>query len=287
MSMKFREFYNVLNKKLNTYHSKYIRMNYITPRALFDNIEERSKFMELLHELTESKLYIKCSKKFDIKTIFFDYILPIAVFLHYMHVDIEKLTQIDLYIVSQQTYNQYNPYVAGEYIDGVNPSKKHKVHIILVKQYNTVKGQGEYNEENKDKTLCSLFHELTHLIDNSDFNGLNHDISYRLQSHEIKAKAISNVFLNFYKDLIVSYDRTSQLNNSLWVVNRNLRIITKEIMHEINYNYYCIETKLHDRYFFNENVDNTKTLYENIQLLTSMRQINTLKNFVKELKERI
>ena len=281
MSMKFRQFYKVLNDKLNTYHSKYIHMKYSIPTTLYNNIENKSKFICLLHELTKSKLYIKCLKKFDRNIIYHDYILPIAVFLHYMHVDIEKLTQIDLYIVNRQIYKQYGTSTGGEYIDGVNPTKKHKVHIILVKQFNN------NDSTNKERTLKSLFHELTHLIDNFNFNGFNNNINYWLRWYEIKARAISSVFLNFYKDLLVSYDRTSKLNNTLWVVNRNLGIISNDIMQEINNNYFYIEGNLNDRYLYDKNVDNLDAMHENIQLLTSMRQINTLKNFVKELKERI
>ncbi len=276
--MEFTEFYYQLVDRLGRYNAKYIDNKYSVPLGLYDNIDNRSEFMKLLHKLTENKLSIKCLKKLSKETIYYDYIIPTAVFLHYMHVDIDNLKQIDLFIVNRQTYEQYSPRTGGEYIEGKNPSEHHKVHIILVKQFNN------NDTFNKEATLTSLFHELTHLVDNLDFLGFNTDLDYYLRCHEIKARVISSVFLEFYKRLL---NDTNYLDNTLWLVKRSLTNIADDLMHEIDLNYYCIDEGFDERYILNDDIDNTEILKENIQFLTSMREVNTLQNFLIELGELI
>ena len=272
--MDFLEFYTDLRKSFSCYHAKHFYNKYTKPIALYQTIPNITQFNEFITKLTDNKLYIYCIKQFDQKTIYYDYIIPTAVFLHYMHVDIDRLAKINLVIVNEASYDTYNNNVGGEY----TYAEDRKSHLILVRQFT------DNNNFNKSSTLCSLFHELTHLVDNMGFIGFNSDLHYYLRWHEIRAKAISYVFTDFYNRLLNSYHH---LTNTVRLVQLNLGLIAGDLMYLINNNYYCIDSNLDDRYLFNSNVDNTEALEENIELLTSIREVNVLRNFLTKIEERI
>jgi len=238
------------------------------------------KFNEFMKKLVENKFYIWCVRGFNQKVMFNDYILPTAIYLYYMHVDLNQINKIHLYIVNDKTYKTYRGNVGGEYTDGLNRKTNKQTHIILVKQSNN------NTPITKDESLNSLFHELTHLVDNIDFNGLSdpHIIDYYLRWHEIRARILSRVFSEFYKRLL---NNDHLLYNTLVGIEITLDGITDDLMHDINVSYYNIDTKFDYRYLLNVEIDNTQLLSENIQLLTSMREVHSLKNFVNNIEERL
>ncbi len=275
----FHEFLHYLTTVHPCYHSKYIYARYCCPKDLYHNIHEWDKFNEVIDKLTDSKLYIHCKAFFDPKTLFNDYILPIAIFLHYMHVDIDKMAEIELYIVNDELYEKHRIDTGGEYTSGLKENNI-KCHIILVRQFN------DKSLDNKYTTLKSLFHELMHLVDNLDFNGLNSDIDYYHRWHEIKAYAISEFFVHFYRG-VLNQSHLNNINNTLWVVNRKLRTISTDIMIQMNRNYEWIETNNPTHRYNNGSIDNCKDIEMNIELLKSMREINTLQNFFEQIEERL
>ena len=272
---EFLHYFTTLNP---CYHSKYIYARYCCPKELYHNIHEWVKFNEVIDKLTDSKLFINCKEFFDPKTLFNDYILPIAIFLHYMHVDIDKMAEIELFIVNDKLYEKYRTNTGGEYTSGLKDKKN--CHIILVRQFNDKTLGGKYT------TLKSLFHELMHLVDNLDFNGLNSNIDYYHRWHEIKAYMISEFFVHFYRG-VLNQSHLNNINNTLWVVNSKLRTTAGDIMEDLNNNYHWIEYTYSGKQEYKGSYDNSKKLKENIELLTSMREINTLQNFFEQMEERL
>lgn len=280
--MKFSEFYALVNTKSVCYHTKYVKQDYTIPWALKRNLPNLTKFKVLLHRLTENKFYIWCTKDFSQETLYYDYILPTAVFLHYMHIDMDKLTEINLYIVNEKLYNKYNSKVGGEYTGGVNPTTNVRTHLILIKQFNPFIGQTKYNLKTKNTTLNSLFHELMHLVDRLT-DMFDYDVQYGFRWQEIKAKCLATVFFQFYKGLLVTYDQNSQLKNTIWVSRHLLNNRIIDINTELSGNNFIINK----RESFNECINNTDLIQQNIHLYKSLRQINTLKNFLTNFKERL
>lgn len=274
---KFEEFFNTLNKTLSCYATKYIKQNYIIPSELSENIPNYTEFRVILHKLCE-KLKVCCIDGFSHETMYFDYIIPTAVFLHYMHVNMDLIPEMNIYIVNEKLYNQYNPSVGGEYTTGVNSMMGNDVHVVLVKQFN------KYNTLNKYETLDSLFHELMHLVDRLHIDGYKDSINYTLRWHEIKARTISNVFLEFYKGLLNEFNELESC-----ILNQKNRIenLEYDINYQIDLTCDSIDRwqKVYDGLPKGNNLLNLSE--KNTELFKSMKEINTLQKFLTNLEELI
>jgi len=222
--------------------------------------------------------------------MFFDYILPTAVFLHYMHVNIEKLPRIHLYIINEQLYDTYKLNVGGEYTSSTRRTTKELEHLIFIRAFT------DNDEISHDASLHALFHELTHLVDNIEFDGFSDvvDLDYYLRGHEIKAKCIADYFICFYKCLIKLYDKYDYLIIHRWLLI--LKDSLNEVYSDLNniYNSHCniieyrLKHLLNNKIGFNNLTLNTDiSIYtkENIQLVKSMRQIEVLRKFFNQIEE--
>jgi len=221
--MNFKEFFYKCNYELSYYHSKVISDHYNISENLQSNIHDFKQFKRFLYLLTNSKLRIRCNQTLDPSIIYNNYILPSAIYLYYMHTDINNLNDIDLYLVEDQSYSIYRKNVSGEYGCSVRCKTKNDVHVVFVRYYK------ENTLSEQLKSMGSLFHELTHLIDNTDFKDFGkayNIINYHNRWHEIKAKYLSEFFVPFYLALKSTFhslrktfiiesinDITTELNN--------------------------------------------------------------------------
>ena len=156
-------------------------------------------------------------------------------------------------------------------------------HVIFVKDYS------DYNDYNEARSMISLFHELTHLVDNSDFNGLQQDkiISYELRSTEIKARVYSEFFYAFYSCLckyISSEDRYNLIHEYNKMLKENLNGLYDTIFNMHESNHALIDTTIQ----FRTVNDNTMRLtLDNIQYANSLKQIYTLNKFLNQIEEKL
>lgn len=276
----FENFYKSINFQFSVYHSKYVSNLYNIPRNLQLSIDNYSHFVDTFEALVKNKLYIHSIENYDHDRMFYDYILPTSIFLHYLNVDTSKMSEINLYIVNDKLYSLYRREIGGEYTQGIYRKSNIKNHIILIKDYT------EINELNHALTLISLFHELTHLVDNSDFNGLQQDkiIGYSFRWSEIKAKYLSEFFYMFYKCLtkyVKGFTRLHLINQYSIPLKDNLNDLYLSIVNNLELNEAIIDLDIS----YDDINDNTMELtQENIQYYTSLQQINDLNKFFKNVE---
>ena len=115
VSKEFEAFYTHLNEQFSCYYTKYVYQNHVKPMSLYQNVPNMPKFNEFMKKLVENKFYIWCVRGFDQKVMFNDYILPTAIYLYYMHVDLNQINKIHLYIVNDKTYKTYRENVGENF----------------------------------------------------------------------------------------------------------------------------------------------------------------------------
>ncbi len=205
--------------------------------------------------------------------MFHNFILPSAVFLYYMNLDLNDLDRLDLYLIDEKTYNIYHENVSGEYLSGT--LRKRNGHIILIKCY----------ENNFNRVKSSLFHELMHLVDNRGFHDYDeeHEIDYDFRWHEIKAKYVSKVFTKFY---IYINDKSNISFNfrKSFLINKIAKL--KGILKDRNYKLNILLDRLY--LLVDCRVERNSLLLnhskEIIQLLKSLKTIVLIKKFLNNIK---
>jgi len=275
----FSEFYYAINHEFSLYHSKYVSNAYKISKNLQLSIDNYGHFIDTYEALVKNKLFIKCESNYNKDHMYYRYILHTIVYLQYMHVDISKLSYINLYIVDSKKYKQYRKDVGGEYSEAINNRTQVKHHIILIKDYT------EVSELNQSLSLISLFHELTHVVDNLDFNGLIQDkiIDYNYRFTEIKAKHLSEFFWAFYQCLnkrMTSFWKAHIIHEHNIRINDNLAELHEYIVNTLDFNYNWINSDLK----FNRMYNVFHISQHNVQYLKSIQQIHTLTKFFKNLE---
>lgn len=275
----FAQFYEVINQMSNTYHSKFVSDNYNIPRNLQLSIDNYSHFIDTFEALVKDKLYIRCFKDFDHDRLFYNYILPTSVFLHYLNVDISILSEINIFIVNDKTYELYRENIGGEYAEASKRFTRVKTHLIIIKDY---EDQTEFNDA---LSLIALFHELTHLVDNIDFNGLkqDRDLEYNYRISEIKAKHLSEFFYAFYQCKVkyIPMNHTFEIIHEYNIdIKEDLVELYDSIVYQLDFNYDYINSDL--QFGFIDNIWHTSK--QNIQYLKSIQQITDLLKFLNSVE---
>ena len=136
-------------------------------------------------------------------------------------------------------------------------------------------------------TLTSLYHELKHLVDNLEFNGLNdaNNIIYSYRWYEIKARYISELFLCVYKGINSSqpnYNRLLIL--SMWIDGLRERIdgLNESIENEGYCNHEIIDLELTSGFCRSSQLICEYTL-KNQSYYRSLRCINNLNQTLDQI----
>ncbi len=283
-NMIFKDFFGELCNTHSCYHSKVISDKFNIPSSLQNNIDNYGHYIDTFEALVKNKLLIWSPKGYSVYKMYFKYILPTSVFLHYLNVDISKMKEISLFIVDSETYQRYRHNVGGEYSDQFAKPNKTKMHLVLVKDYKDVRIKW------KDVSLVSLFHELMHLVDNLDFNGLNDasNIDYTYRWHEIKAKYISELFYGLYKlikTIKLKHNKSRLL--SVWVddLRQSLYKITDSIENISFYNHEIIDLELSVEKRSSEVIiELSKKNQSYYRSLKCINQINNVFNDIEQIK---
>jgi len=202
--IEFKDFFLDVQKCSREYTAKAFLDRFDLSKNVH-NITNYTKFTKTINTLCKYKLNIHMPLFYDRDLIFNKYILPTAVFMHYMNINVGIMDRLHIFIVNNDIYDRYSEVIGGEYF--LTKSRDKPIHMILVKDYEM---RSSYNPSFNqiEKSYTTLFHELIHLHDNKDKTDFkcNRIIKYTHQRHEIKARYISKFFYNFYCNLLNGYD---------------------------------------------------------------------------------
>lgn len=208
---KFSEFFGYIFT-----HFSYIDLNVMDcleslKPSLDRAIIDYNKFVRTLTHLIDSKLIVyvpsmglisqyNLQPNYTMHLIYKNYVIPLTLFMNYFDVNVKTMPKLYLFIIPSELYENYYLDHRGEYFEGTARQTNTQVHSILVKEYPLHSNMRLYRKP----TLITLFHELTHVIDNIHFNSFMYldIIEYRFRWSEINAKYLSKLFYEVYNRML-------------------------------------------------------------------------------------
>lgn len=205
----FKQFFTYISTHFTSFDPNVITCLNLIDLNLKANLKNFDGFLITLQHLIKEKLYLyvptfpliqkyNMFENFYPHQIYKNYIIPLAVFMHYYEVNVKEMANLCLFIIPHQIYVKYYPDHAGEYFQGTERDTNKPIHSIFIKEFANI------NLPTRRSSLTTLFHEATHLIDNINFDAYKTDdvIHYDYQWHEIHAHYKSEVFYRLYSKML-------------------------------------------------------------------------------------